>query len=58
VYKRQITVRPFEGMRFDKQKLEPISRDGIKISPNQIRISYKKIADWQKVLEEVLEILE
>ena len=54
----QITVRPFEGMRFDKQKLEPISRDGIKISPNQIRISYKKIADWQKVLEEVLEILE
>ena len=50
----QITVRPFEGMRFDKHKLEPLSRDGIRISPNQIRLSYKKIADWRKVLEEVL----
>jgi transcription-repair coupling factor (superfamily II helicase) len=49
-----IIVRPFEGMRFDKHKLEPLLRDGLKISPNQIRISYKKLADWKKVLEEVV----
>jgi transcription-repair coupling factor (superfamily II helicase) len=53
----QITVRPFPGMRFDRQKLEPLSRDGLKISPHQIRIGYQRLADWRKLLEEVLEIL-
>ncbi|MBN1862522.1 MAG: transcription-repair coupling factor, partial [Dehalococcoidales bacterium] len=49
-----ITLRPFAGMSFDRQKLAPLSRDGLKISPNQIRLSYKKLPDWRQVLEEVL----
>ncbi len=50
----QIIVRPFEGMRFDKHKLEPLQQDGIRIGSNQIRINYKRLPDWGKLLEEVL----
>jgi transcription-repair coupling factor (superfamily II helicase) len=50
----QIILIPFEGMRFDKHKLEPLSIEDVKIGPNQIRISYKTLADWRQVLEEVL----
>ncbi len=50
----QIILIPFEGMRFDKRKFETLQRDGIKIGLNQIRINYKKLADWSQVLEEVI----
>jgi transcription-repair coupling factor (superfamily II helicase) len=50
----QILLMPFEGMRFDRHKLEPLQREGLKIGLNQIRINYKKLADWRQVLEEVL----
>ncbi len=50
----QIIVRPFEGMHFDKRKLEPLQRDGIKIGLTQIRVNYKRMIDWRKVLEEVV----
>ncbi len=51
----QIIIRPFEGMHFDKRKLEPLSRDGVKIGLNQISIHYKRLGrEWQQVLEEVL----
>ncbi len=50
----QIILRPFEGMHFDKRKLEPLQRDGIKIGLNQIRVNFKRMIDWRKVLEEVL----
>jgi len=50
----QIILIPFEGMHFDKRKLESLQRDGIKIGLHQIRINYKKLTDWRKVLEEVL----
>jgi len=53
----QIIIIPFEGMRFDKHKLEPLSRDGIKTGLNQIRIHYKRLADWRRVLEEVLKVM-
>jgi transcription-repair coupling factor (superfamily II helicase) len=50
----QIILRLFQGMQFDKQKLEPV-RDGIKVGLNQLRLNPKRVgAEWQKVLEEVL----
>jgi transcription-repair coupling factor (superfamily II helicase) len=51
----QIILRLFEGMQFNKQKLEPLSKDGIKISLTQLRLNPKRLgADWQQVLEEAL----
>jgi transcription-repair coupling factor (superfamily II helicase) len=54
----EIVISPFEGMRFDRQKLAPLSRDGIKIGTFQIRLSPKRLGkDWQKALEEVVKKL-
>ena len=51
----QIVLRLFEGMRFDRQKLEPILRDGIKIGITQLRLEFRRLGkEWQEVLEEVL----
>jgi hypothetical protein len=42
-------------MPFDKQKLEPLVRDGIKLGTTQLRLNPKRLGrEWQKVLEEVL----
>jgi len=52
----QIILRLFEGMRFDKQKLEPVLKDGISIGTSQIRLYIKRLGNkWQEVLEEVLQ---
>jgi transcription-repair coupling factor (superfamily II helicase) len=51
----QITLRLFSGMHFDKQKLAPLARDGIKIGLTQVRLNHKLLGkQWRKVLEEVL----
>ena len=51
----RIVVRLFEGMRFDKQKLEPFAEAGVKIGLTQLRLNYKKLSNiWQRVLEEML----
>jgi transcription-repair coupling factor (superfamily II helicase) len=51
----QIILRRFHGMQFDKQKLEPIIKDGIKIGQTQLRLNPKRLdIEWQRVLEEVL----
>ena len=50
-----IVLRLFDGMHFDRQKLEPVLRSGIKFGLKQIRIDYKRMGkEWQKVLEELL----
>jgi len=50
----QIIIRRFEGMGFDRQKLEPL-KDGIKVGITQLRLNPKRLGgEWQKVLEEVL----
>jgi len=50
----QIIIMPFEGMQFDKHKLEPFIRDGIKIGLTHLRLNPKRLGrDWQKVLEEI-----
>jgi transcription-repair coupling factor (superfamily II helicase) len=52
---RQIVIRRFQGMPFDKQKLQPLLKDGIMIGTTQLRLTPKRLGkDWQKVLEEVL----
>jgi len=51
----QIVARLFDGMQFDKQKLAPVLKDGIKVGTTQLRLNPKRFGkDWQKVLEEVL----
>jgi len=51
----QIILRLFEGMQFDKQKLAPILKDGIKVGTTQLRLNLKRLGkDWQKVLEDIL----
>ncbi len=51
----QIILRLFEGMRFDRQKLEPVLRDGVKVGTTQLRLTPKRLGgEWQQVLEEVL----
>jgi transcription-repair coupling factor (superfamily II helicase) len=51
----QIVLRLFDGMQFDKQKLEPCFKDGIKVGTTQLRLDLKRLGKgWQGVLEEVL----
>ena len=51
----QIVLRLFPGMRFDKQKLEPLLREGIKLGTTQLRLHPKRLGkEWQKVLEGVV----
>ncbi|MFC1984420.1 transcription-repair coupling factor [Chloroflexota bacterium] len=51
----QIIFRLFEGIQFDKQKLEPFLKDGIKVGISQLRLNLKRLGnDWQRVLEEIL----
>jgi len=50
-----IILRRFQGMQFDRQPLEPIIRDGIKVGISQLRLNPRRLgAEWQKVLEEVI----
>jgi len=54
----KIVVRLFEGMRFDKQKLEPF-RDKIKVGLTQLRLDYRKLSNiWQRLLEEMIKRIE
>ena len=52
---RQIVLRRFQGMQFDKQKLELFFKDGIKLGLTQLRLNPKRLGgEWQRVLEELL----
>ncbi len=51
----QIIIRRFQGMGFDRQKLEPVLKDGIKVGITQLRLNPKRLGgEWQRVLEEVV----
>jgi len=42
-------------MAFDRQKLEPILKDGIKVGITQLALNPKRLGEeWQRVLEEVV----
>jgi transcription-repair coupling factor (superfamily II helicase) len=56
-----IVLRRFEGMRFDRQKVEPfmsglrLPTGSLRFDPLAIRLNPKRIGDtWQKVLEDLL----
>jgi transcription-repair coupling factor (superfamily II helicase) len=52
----QIILRRLQGMQFDRQQLEPIIKDGIKVGSTQLRLNPKRFGGkWQEVLEEVLQ---
>ena len=59
---RQIVIRRFQGMHFDRQQLEPFVKglgpplkDGIKLGLTQLRLHPRRLGkEWQKVLEEVV----
>ncbi len=51
----QIVLRRFQGMHFDKQKLAPFLKHGIKISLTQVSFNPKGLSNiWQRLLEEVV----
>ena len=51
----EIILRLFTGMRFDKEKLEPFLREGIKVGTAQLRLNPRRLGkEWPEVLEEVL----
>jgi len=51
----EIILRLFEGLHFDRQKLEPILKDGIKFHPFHLRLNPKRLGkEWQKMLEKVV----
>jgi len=48
----QIVLRVFQGMQFDRSKLAPLLKEGIRIGVTQLRIPVRK--GWQGLLEEVV----
>jgi len=51
----QIILRRFQGIPFNRQQLEPILKDGVKVGFTQLRLNPKRLGDkWQQVLEAVL----
>ncbi len=51
----KVVIRPFEGMRFDKKKIEPLSRLGVDATTLYIRLDPHRLGrKWQTVLEEVV----
>ncbi len=59
---RQLVLRRYQGMRFDKEHLEPYLeklgsplKDAVTLSPTQLRLHPKRLGgEWKRVLEEVL----
>ncbi|HEY40825.1 MAG TPA: transcription-repair coupling factor [Dehalococcoidia bacterium] len=51
----EIVLRLVEGLRFNRQKLEPVLRDGIRLGKNQIGLSRRRLGrEWREVLVDVL----
>ncbi|MBA7594358.1 Transcription-repair-coupling factor [subsurface metagenome] len=50
----QIVLRLFEGMQFDRGKLEPFLGEGITAGKTQIRVGYKRVEGWRGVLDGIL----
>jgi len=51
----EIVISPFEGMRFEREKIDRLIREGIKANVFEIRLNPARLKqDWQQVLEEVI----
>ena len=45
----EIIIRPFEGIRFDQHRLQPLCQDGIRLSSRIIKLNYRRLGkNWQK----------
>jgi hypothetical protein len=48
-------IRRFEGLPFDRQKLEPIIRDGIRVGNMQIVLNLRRVGkEWKEMVERVV----
>ena len=55
---RQIVLRRFQGMQFNRQQLEPLLEDGIKLGTTQLCLNPKRLGgEWREVLEEVVRMV-
>jgi len=53
-----VTVRIFPGLQFNRQKLVPMYRYGIKIGISQLIINLKRLGPgWQKLLEAMIQAI-
>ena len=53
-----IILRPFSGMRFDRNKLQLILRDGVEFGLIQLRLDYKKFSSqWRRIIERTLKVM-
>jgi len=51
----QIVIRRFEGLPFDRQKLAPVLRDGVRVGTMQISLNLRRLGEkWKEVLREIL----
>jgi transcription-repair coupling factor (superfamily II helicase) len=51
-----VTIRLFAGLQFNRQKLLPFLRYGVKIGVSQLIINLKNLGkDWQKVLGDIIQ---
>jgi len=51
----EIVLRLVEGLRFDRQKLQPVLRDGIRVGHNQLGLNRRRLGrEWRDVLVDVL----
>jgi transcription-repair coupling factor (superfamily II helicase) len=50
----QIIIRLFQGMQLDREKLEPLWGEGVTAGKREIRLDYRRIKGWEKVLESIL----
>ena len=51
----QIVIRRFEGLPFDRQKPEPVIKDGVRVGHTQISLNLRRLGkEWKEVLEDIL----
>ena len=51
----QVIIRRFEGLPFDRQKLEPMVKDGVRVGHTQISLNLRRLGSkWKEVVEELL----
>jgi len=52
---REIVLRLVEGLCFDRQKLQPVLRDGVRVGHNQLGLNRRRLGrEWRDVLVDVL----
>ena len=51
----QIVIRRFEGLPFDRQKPEPVIRDGVRVGHTQISLNLRRLGNkWKEMVGDIL----